>query len=177
MTATAPLLLHHSPQPSGGSANHNNNTLGGTIGSSVSPASPHASATIHSTTLRTTSPSHSPTKGVTASQGDGGGGGGKTHRSRSRSVDARKMRMRRDSHDDWEIDADEVSFGPRIGSGSFGVVYKGKLLFSFKAFLKTRGVLLTRCIIQALAEPECDDSTNRARIKVESCLRSATHFE
>ena len=33
--------------------------------------------------------------------------------------------MRRDSHDDWEIDADEVSFGPRIGSGSFGVVYKG----------------------------------------------------
>ena len=36
------------------------------------------------------------------------------------------MRMRRDSHDDWEIDADEVSFGPRIGSGSFGVVYKGR---------------------------------------------------
>lgn len=30
------------------------------------------------------------------------------------------------SVEDWNIDASEILMGPRIGSGSFGTVYKGK---------------------------------------------------
>ncbi|CAM9972236.1 unnamed protein product [Lampetra fluviatilis] len=33
---------------------------------------------------------------------------------------------RRDSCDDWEIPEGQIAFGQRIGSGSFGTVYKGK---------------------------------------------------
>ena len=29
--------------------------------------------------------------------------------------------------EDWNIDASEILLGPRIGTGSFGTVYKGKL--------------------------------------------------
>lgn len=35
------------------------------------------------------------------------------------------QRPRRDSNDDWEIPADEMKLGHRIGSGSFGTVYRG----------------------------------------------------
>ena len=35
------------------------------------------------------------------------------------------QRSRRDSNEDWEIPADDIITGPRIGSGSFGTVYKG----------------------------------------------------
>ncbi|XP_006821654.2 serine/threonine-protein kinase B-raf-like [Saccoglossus kowalevskii] len=38
----------------------------------------------------------------------------------------RRTRHRRDSNDDWEIPADEIVIGPRIGSGSFGTVYRGQ---------------------------------------------------
>jgi pole hole protein len=31
--------------------------------------------------------------------------------------------------EDWNIDASEILMGPRIGSGSFGTVYKGSVLF------------------------------------------------
>lgn len=34
------------------------------------------------------------------------------------------QRPRRDSHDDWEIPGDQIKMGPRIGSGSFGTVYR-----------------------------------------------------
>ncbi|XP_077987280.1 serine/threonine-protein kinase B-raf-like isoform X2 [Glandiceps talaboti] len=37
----------------------------------------------------------------------------------------RRIRQRRDSNDDWEIPAIEIAIGRRIGSGSFGTVYKG----------------------------------------------------
>lgn len=33
---------------------------------------------------------------------------------------------RRDSSDDWEIPDGQITVGQRIGSGSFGTVYKGK---------------------------------------------------
>lgn len=33
---------------------------------------------------------------------------------------------RRDSSDDWEIPEGQITLGQRIGSGSFGTVYKGK---------------------------------------------------
>ncbi|XP_071815988.1 serine/threonine-protein kinase A-Raf-like isoform X2 [Apostichopus japonicus] len=38
----------------------------------------------------------------------------------------RPKRVRRDSNDDWEISNDEIVAGPRIGSGSFGTVYRGQ---------------------------------------------------
>ncbi len=34
--------------------------------------------------------------------------------------------MHRDSTDVWEIPYKDVEIGPKIGSGSFGTVYKGK---------------------------------------------------
>lgn len=36
-----------------------------------------------------------------------------------------QQRSRRDSNEDWEIPAEEISIGPRIGSGSFGTVFRG----------------------------------------------------
>ena len=36
------------------------------------------------------------------------------------------QRSRRDSNEDWEIPSEELQIGPRIGSGSFGTVYKGQ---------------------------------------------------
>jgi len=34
--------------------------------------------------------------------------------------------MHRDSTDVWEIPYTDIEIGPKIGSGSFGTVYKGK---------------------------------------------------
>ena len=36
------------------------------------------------------------------------------------------QRSRRDSNEDWEIPVDDMLIGPRIGSGSFGTVYRGQ---------------------------------------------------
>ncbi|KAJ9582722.1 hypothetical protein L9F63_022932 [Diploptera punctata] len=49
-------------------------------------------------------------------------------RPRARSADesGNKVRTPRESIEDWEIPADEILIGPRIGSGSFGTVYKGQ---------------------------------------------------
>lgn len=33
--------------------------------------------------------------------------------------------QRKDSNDEWEIPSGEITKGPRIGSGSFGTVFKG----------------------------------------------------
>ncbi|XP_048463762.1 serine/threonine-protein kinase B-raf [Rhincodon typus] len=48
--------------------------------------------------------------------------------SSSSSEDRNKMKTlgRRDSSDDWEISEGQITLGQRIGSGSFGTVYKGK---------------------------------------------------
>jgi len=48
-------------------------------------------------------------------------------RPRARSADEsnKKVRASRESIEDWEIPADEILIGPRIGSGSFGTVYRG----------------------------------------------------
>lgn len=42
---------------------------------------------------------------------------------------------RRDSSDDWEIPEGQITLGQRIGSGSFGTVYKGKWHGKTKAIL------------------------------------------
>ena len=34
--------------------------------------------------------------------------------------------MRRDSNEDWEIPAEDIFIGHRIGSGSFGTVFRGQ---------------------------------------------------
>ncbi|CAL1567334.1 unnamed protein product [Knipowitschia caucasica] len=49
-------------------------------------------------------------------------------KSSSSSDDRNKMKTlgRRDSSDDWEIPEGQITLGQRIGSGSFGTVYKGK---------------------------------------------------
>ncbi|KAJ8398867.1 hypothetical protein AAFF_G00417750 [Aldrovandia affinis] len=49
-------------------------------------------------------------------------------KSSSSSDDRNKMKNlgRRDSSDDWEISEGQITLGQRIGSGSFGTVYKGK---------------------------------------------------
>ncbi|XP_067856036.1 serine/threonine-protein kinase B-raf isoform X1 [Heptranchias perlo] len=49
-------------------------------------------------------------------------------RKSSSSEDRNKMKTlgRRDSSDDWEISEGQITMGQRIGSGSFGTVYKGK---------------------------------------------------
>uniref|UniRef100_A0A8D3CZX8 non-specific serine/threonine protein kinase n=1 Tax=Scophthalmus maximus TaxID=52904 RepID=A0A8D3CZX8_SCOMX len=49
-------------------------------------------------------------------------------KSSSSSEDRNKMKTlgRRDSSDDWEISEGQITLGQRIGSGSFGTVFKGK---------------------------------------------------
>uniref|UniRef100_A0A1A8CNB3 non-specific serine/threonine protein kinase n=1 Tax=Nothobranchius kadleci TaxID=1051664 RepID=A0A1A8CNB3_NOTKA len=49
-------------------------------------------------------------------------------KSSSSSEDRNKMKTlgRRDSSDDWEIPEGQITLGQRIGSGSFGTVFKGK---------------------------------------------------
>uniref|UniRef100_UPI00358E6335 serine/threonine-protein kinase B-raf-like n=1 Tax=Myxine glutinosa TaxID=7769 RepID=UPI00358E6335 len=49
-------------------------------------------------------------------------------KSSSSSDDRTKLKQvgRRDSSDDWEIPEGQITLGQRIGSGSFGTVYKGK---------------------------------------------------
>uniref|UniRef100_A0AC34Q955 Uncharacterized protein n=1 Tax=Panagrolaimus sp. JU765 TaxID=591449 RepID=A0AC34Q955_9BILA len=46
------------------------------------------------------------------------------NRSKSPVIDLPRV-MNRPSVGDWEIDANKITFGPKIGSGSFGTVYKG----------------------------------------------------
>ncbi|KAK4471504.1 hypothetical protein MN116_004926 [Schistosoma mekongi] len=46
-------------------------------------------------------------------------------RSGSDSKQSAKVKNRRGSNDEWEINGQEITKGPRIGSGSFGTVFKG----------------------------------------------------
>ncbi|XP_071806054.1 serine/threonine-protein kinase A-Raf-like isoform X2 [Asterias amurensis] len=71
---------------------------------------------------------HSPNKIISNSQAS------PTHRWKNRGPTSstssdenkiKKTRQRRDSNDDWEIPTEEIMMGPRIGSGSFGTVFKG----------------------------------------------------
>ncbi|KAL4226447.1 hypothetical protein ACF0H5_014430 [Mactra antiquata] len=70
------------------------------------------------------SPAGSPTDGSNHSPSPSG-----KQRPRARSVETdpgRRTGGWRDSNEDWEIPNDEIIFGPRIGSGSFGTVFKGQ---------------------------------------------------
>lgn len=63
-----------------------------------------------------------------------------------------RPRGQRDSSYYWEIEASEVMLSTRIGSGSFGTVYKGKWHGMFGARLLPQerakeGVLLIHCVV------------------------------
>ncbi|KAK7102114.1 hypothetical protein V1264_020385 [Littorina saxatilis] len=74
----------------------------------------------HMLTPPAPSPSGSPTKHSSPTSGS------KNVRPRAKSVetDPGKRRARRDSNEDWEIPNEEIVYDCRIGSGSFGTVYK-----------------------------------------------------
>lgn len=76
-------------------------------------------------TVASYSPSSSPTR--TQSAQGSPTNSHKPWRPRARSADesTRKIRPPRESLEDWEIPADEIQTGHRIGAGSFGTVYKG----------------------------------------------------
>ncbi|KAK6176333.1 hypothetical protein SNE40_014636 [Patella caerulea] len=92
--------------------------------SASKPQSPKASG---SNTLKLplnfASPGGSPTKSAQNSPTSTA----KHVRPRAKSVETEpgKRRARRDSNDDWEISNEEIDLGERIGSGSFGTVFKG----------------------------------------------------
>lgn len=50
-----------------------------------------------------------------------------------------RPRGQRDSSYYWEIEASEVMLSTRIGSGSFGTVYKGKWHGEFGAYFQLQG--------------------------------------
>lgn len=74
-----------------------------------SPVSPGSSPTKHSQSTQA-----SPTNTLRP----------KRPRARSADESSKNLLAPRESIEDWEIPADEILVGPRIGSGSFGTVYK-----------------------------------------------------
>lgn len=74
-----------------------------------SPVSPGSSPTKHSQSTQA-----SPTSTLRP----------KRPRARSADESSKNLLAPRESIEDWEIPADEILVGPRIGSGSFGTVYK-----------------------------------------------------
>ncbi|XP_058791734.1 raf homolog serine/threonine-protein kinase Raf isoform X2 [Phymastichus coffea] len=81
----------------------------GVIGTQQSPVSPSSSPTKHSQSTQA-----SPTNTLRP----------KRPRARSADESSKNLLAPRESIEDWEIPADEILVGPRIGSGSFGTVYK-----------------------------------------------------
>ncbi|KAK0083681.1 hypothetical protein PV325_008406 [Microctonus aethiopoides] len=79
------------------------------IGPIQSPLSPGNSPTKHSQSTQA-----SPTNTLRP----------KRPRARSADESSKNLLAPRESIEDWEIPADEILVGPRIGSGSFGTVYK-----------------------------------------------------
>lgn len=71
---------------------------------------------------------HSPGSSPTGSSQHSPTSGEKQHRSSSvEMIDPGKLRprQRRDSNEDWEIAGDQIQLYSKIGSGSFGTVYRG----------------------------------------------------
>ncbi|KAK2167868.1 hypothetical protein LSH36_23g09012 [Paralvinella palmiformis] len=80
------------------------------------------------TTCGSSSPAGSPTKGHSHSAHTSPTNTTRL-RPRTKSADSdtkRLQRPRRDSNEDWEIPWDAIAVGPRIGTGSFGTVFRGK---------------------------------------------------
>ncbi|XP_001605107.1 raf homolog serine/threonine-protein kinase Raf [Nasonia vitripennis] len=84
-------------------------SLSRTAGTTQSPVSPGSSPTKHSQSTQA-----SPTNTLRP----------KRPRARSADESSKNLLAPRESIEDWEIPADEILVGQRIGSGSFGTVYK-----------------------------------------------------
>ncbi|KAK9306324.1 hypothetical protein QLX08_003018 [Tetragonisca angustula] len=112
-SSSAPNVCFNMVKPSGESANldeySRSQSLGRPIGIIQSVASPGNSPTKHSQSTQA-----SPTSTLRP----------KRPRARSADESAKNLLAPRESIEDWEIPADEILIGARIGSGSFGTVYK-----------------------------------------------------
>ncbi|XP_021962645.1 raf homolog serine/threonine-protein kinase Raf isoform X2 [Folsomia candida] len=90
------------------------------------PRGPYTSFAGTGTAHRATSPASSPTKvSLSHSAQASPTNTLRPCRPRARSADETKVKTTREFVEDWEIPADEILIGHRIGSGSFGTVFKG----------------------------------------------------
>ncbi|XP_012284159.1 raf homolog serine/threonine-protein kinase phl [Orussus abietinus] len=111
-SSSAPNVCFNMVKP-GGDSNLDDyvrsQSLGQPLGASQSPVSPGSSPTKHSQSTQA-----SPTSTLRP----------KRPRARSADESSKNLLPPRESIEDWEIPADEILVGPRIGSGSFGTVFK-----------------------------------------------------
>ncbi|CAK9810310.1 Raf homolog serine/threonine-protein kinase Raf [Anthophora plagiata] len=112
-SSSAPNVCFNMVKPNGESANldeySRSQSLGRPIGTMQSAVSPGSSPTKHSQSTQA-----SPTSTLRP----------KRPRARSADESSKNLLAPRESIEDWEIPADEILVGARIGSGSFGTVYK-----------------------------------------------------
>lgn len=96
-------------EPGSGDEYARSQSLGRPVGTTQSPVSPGSSPTKHSQSTQA-----SPTSTLRP----------KRPRARSADESSKNLLAPRESIEDWEIPAGEILMGQRIGSGSFGTVYK-----------------------------------------------------
>jgi len=112
-SSSAPNVCFNMVKPGGEPVNlddyNRSQSLGRPVGIIQSPVSPGSSPTKHSQSTQA-----SPTSTLRP----------KRPRARSADESSKNLLAPRESIEDWEIPADEILVGPRIGSGSFGTVYK-----------------------------------------------------
>ncbi|XP_078045033.1 serine/threonine kinase raf oncogene [Augochlora pura] len=112
-SSSAPNVCFNMVKPSGDSTNldeySRSQSLGRPVGIIQSAVSPGSSPTKHSQSTQA-----SPTSTLRP----------KRPRARSADESSKNLLAPRESIEDWEIPADEILIGARIGSGSFGTVYK-----------------------------------------------------
>ncbi|KAL6448095.1 hypothetical protein ACFW04_000254 [Cataglyphis niger] len=112
-SSSAPNVCFNMVKPGGEPINldeySRSQSLGRPVGTIQSPVSPGSSPTKHSQSTQA-----SPTNTLRP----------KRPRAKSADESSKNLLAPRESIEDWEIPADEILVGPRIGSGSFGTVYK-----------------------------------------------------
>ena len=84
-------------------------------------------AGVHTLPIPSSHHGHSPGSSPTGSSQHSPTSGDKRQRASSVEIDPGKLRprQRRDSNEDWEIAGDQIQLYSKIGSGSFGTVYRG----------------------------------------------------
>ncbi|XP_043475338.1 raf homolog serine/threonine-protein kinase Raf [Leptopilina heterotoma] len=112
-SSSAPNVCFNMVKPSGEPINlddySRSQCLSRPVGTAQNPMSPASSPTKHSQSTQA-----SPTSTLRP----------KRPRARSADESSKNLLAPRESIEDWKIPAEEILVGPRIGSGSFGTVYK-----------------------------------------------------
>ncbi|XP_011259736.2 raf homolog serine/threonine-protein kinase Raf [Camponotus floridanus] len=112
-SSSAPNVCFNMVKPGGEPINldeySRSQSLSRPVGTTQSPVSPGSSPTKHSQSTQA-----SPTSTLRP----------KRPRAKSADESSKNLLAPRESIEDWEIPAEEILVGPRIGSGSFGTVYK-----------------------------------------------------